>query len=98
MPDEYARCNLDGKPLHPEDQGVIDTFGTYLKSMTGERDIQQEVADRRVMCEKIAAAARRHGLDTDHLRVNRQYKVWLRWYRGQLTTGYLKRMTGVKDA
>lgn len=59
-------------------------------------DYQVEAADRLIMCKKIADAAKLNGLDADHLKVNRQYRTWLRWYRGQLCTGYLIRMTGVK--
>lgn len=60
------------------------------------RDYQAEAADRRIMCKRIADAAALNGLAADALKVNRQYRVWLRWYRGQLCTGYLIRMTGVK--
>lgn len=62
----------------------------------GLPDYQLEAADRMVMCKKIADAAALNGLAADALKVNRQYKVWLRWYRGHLATGYLIRMTGVK--
>lgn len=59
-------------------------------------DRQAEAADRMIMCKKIADAAQLNGLSADALKVNRQYRVWLRWYRGQLGTGYLIRLTGVK--
>jgi hypothetical protein len=59
-------------------------------------DYQLAAADRRIMCEKIAGTARERGLDANWEKVNRQYRIWLLWYRGQLATGYLIRQTGVK--
>lgn len=61
-------------------------------------DYQAEAADRMIMCKKIADAAKLNGLIADALKVNRQYRVWLLWYRGRLCTGYLIKMTGVKRA
>lgn len=26
----WARCNFDGKPLHPDDQEIVDTFREWL--------------------------------------------------------------------
>jgi hypothetical protein len=31
MPPKYARCNFDGKPVHPNDQRVLDTFAIWLE-------------------------------------------------------------------
>jgi hypothetical protein len=28
---KYARCNLDGNPISPDDQKVIDTFRIWLQ-------------------------------------------------------------------
>lgn len=28
---EYARCNLDGKPLDPRDKVIIETFKIWLQ-------------------------------------------------------------------
>lgn len=59
-------------------------------------DYQVEAADRMIMCQKISDAAKLNGLQADALKVNRQYRAWLLWYRGRLATGYLIRTTGVK--
>jgi hypothetical protein len=29
---DYARCNLDGKPLHPGDRAIVDAFKHYLEN------------------------------------------------------------------
>lgn len=55
-----------------------------------------EMADRRIMCKRIADIARLRGLDADSAKVSRQYRIWLEWYRGRMLTGYLIRMTGVR--
>jgi hypothetical protein len=59
-------------------------------------DYQQEAMERTSMCLIITERARNLGLDTNPAKVNRQFRAWLRWYRGQLATGYLIRVTGVK--
>lgn len=59
-------------------------------------DYQAEAMERRTMCLIITERARSHGLDTNPEKVNRQFRHWLRWYRGHLATGYLMRLTGVK--
>ena len=42
MTDEYARCNFDGKPLHPEDQKIVDEFREWLKTPPGQRPYVME--------------------------------------------------------
>lgn len=61
-------------------------------------DYQQEAMERRTMCLLITDYARKKGLDTNPVKVNRQFKHWIAWYRGTLATGYLMRLTGVKRA
>lgn len=61
------------------------------------RDYEAEAMDRQIMCKRIADAAKLNGLAADWVKVNRQYRVWILWYRGQLATGYLRRLTGVKN-
>jgi hypothetical protein len=48
-------------------------------------------------CQLISDYARGRGLDATPVKVNRQLKIWRRWYRGGLATGYLMRQTGVKS-
>ena len=48
-------------------------------------------------CRRIAKRARRKGLNADPQMVNRKLTIWRRWYTGNLATGYLKHITGVKD-
>lgn len=35
--EEWARCNMDGKPIHPGDQKVIDEFKEYLKGKNADK-------------------------------------------------------------
>jgi hypothetical protein len=39
---EWARCNRDGKPIHPEDQKVINEFREWLKTPPGQRPYVME--------------------------------------------------------
>lgn len=48
------------------------------------------------LTQEISDYARARGLDTTPPRVNRHLKIWERWYRGGLATGYLMRQTGVR--
>lgn len=34
---DYARCNLDGRPVHPGDQAIIDRFAAWLAMTPAER-------------------------------------------------------------
>jgi len=36
----WARCNRDGRPLHPGDQAIMDQFTTWLAMGPGERHEQ----------------------------------------------------------
>ena len=38
--DGHARCNLDGRSLHPGDQAVVDRFARWLAMSPGERHEQ----------------------------------------------------------
>jgi hypothetical protein len=33
----WARCNYDGRPIHPDDQWFIDTFAIWLRMDEQER-------------------------------------------------------------
>lgn len=35
--DRWARCNLDGRPIHPDDQATVDTFAEWLALPREER-------------------------------------------------------------
>ncbi len=59
--------------------------------------LQAEVAEKSTMSLLIYDRARVCGLDTDPNKIIRQFKWWIRWYRGDLATGYLMRMTGVRN-
>jgi Domain of unknown function (DUF1906) len=52
--------------------------------------------DRHEYARRILALAERKGLDTSLNRIHRQYRVWVAWYEGNLATGYLIKLTGVK--
>jgi hypothetical protein len=54
------------------------------------------IPERRRQCVVIARRARDKGLDADPARINRQFRIWLRWYEGRLATGYLIKATGVR--
>lgn len=34
---EYARCNFDGRALHPDDKKTLDMFIAWLRMSTPER-------------------------------------------------------------
>jgi hypothetical protein len=57
----------------------------------------EQVAARILLCKQIADRARGRGLDADLSRVQRNYLLWLRWYTGAISTGYLMRATGVRS-
>lgn len=38
---QWARCNFDGKPLHPDDQETLDTFREWL-ALPAERRLDPE--------------------------------------------------------
>lgn len=33
---KWARCNFDGKPIHPDDQKIIDEFRQWLRDDKAE--------------------------------------------------------------
>ena len=37
MTGKWARCNLDGRPIHPGDQAVLDQFREWLACTDEER-------------------------------------------------------------
>ena len=37
MASNWARCNLDGRPIHPGDQAIIDQFREWLACTDEER-------------------------------------------------------------
>jgi len=64
-----------------------DPYGQYIDAAN----------DRIDECRKISKYARRKGLNATPEMVNRKLRIWRRWYTGNLATGYLKHITGVKD-
>jgi hypothetical protein len=51
---------------------------------------------RRELCTTIAECAQIQGLAATWEQVNRNFKIWHRWYRGELSLGYVIRLTGVR--
>lgn len=48
-------------------------------------------------CQDISTIARFVGLDATPEKVNRNLTYWERWSQGRLATGYLMRITGVRQ-
>lgn len=59
-------------------------------------ELAQQWRERRIQCDMIAERAQASGLDVDWRTVNRHYRTFLRWYTGNLATGYLIKRTGIK--
>jgi hypothetical protein len=36
---KYARCNFDGKPLHPDDKRTLETFKIWLQMDDTDRHL-----------------------------------------------------------
>lgn len=51
---------------------------------------------RRAECEVIAEHARDEGLNTTPAHVNMHFRRYRQWHEGNLATGYLMKLTGVR--
>lgn len=49
---KYARCNADGRPIHPGDQAVIGKFRKWLALTDGEKYIPEWHSFLGFDCEK----------------------------------------------
>lgn len=65
--------------------------------MRDSKDYLVEATIRWQRCITIANKAREQGLGASPEMVNRKYDRWCAWDEGRLATGYLRRITGVRN-